>query len=42
MYERTTNADGIAKLNIKLQAGEYIITSTYGGASISNTVTVTA
>ena len=41
-YERTTNADGIAKLNINLQAGVYIITSTFGQASTSNKVTVTA
>ena len=41
-YERTTNADGVAKLNINLQPGVYIITSTYGQASISNKVTVTA
>ena len=41
-YERTTNANGIAKLNINLQPGVYIITSTYGQASISNKVTVTA
>ena len=41
-YERTTNANGIAKLNINLQPGAYIITSTYGQASISNKVTVTA
>ena len=41
-YERTTNANGIAKLNINLQPGVYIITSTYGQAAISNKVTVTA
>ena len=41
-YTRTTNANGIAKLNINLQPGEYIITSTYGQASTSNKVTVTA
>ena len=27
MYQRTTNADGVAKLNINLQAGKYIITA---------------
>ena len=42
MYQRTTNADGVAKLNINLQAGKYIITASYGQARISNTVTVTA
>ena len=41
-YTRTTDADGIAKLNINLQPGKYIITSTYGQAAISNNVTVTA
>ena len=41
-YTRTTNAQGIAKLNINLQQGVYIITSTYGQASVSNKVTVTA
>ena len=42
LYKRTTNADGVAKLNINLQAGKYIITASYGQARISNTVTVTA
>ena len=41
-YTRTTNAGGIAKLNINLQPGVYIITSTYGQATASNKVTVTA
>ena len=41
-YNRTTNENGIAKLNINLQPGEYIITSTYGKAVISNKVTVIA
>lgn len=40
-YTRMTGADGIAKLNINLMAGEYIITSTYNEASIANTVTIT-
>lgn len=39
-YTRTTDADGIAKLNINLQAGKYIITSSYNGLNIANTVTV--
>ena len=39
-YERTTNESGIAKLNINLQKGKYIITSSYNGAKIANTVTV--
>ena len=42
LYDRTTNSDGVAKLNINLQAGEYIITSYYGDFSIANKVTVTA
>jgi hypothetical protein len=39
-YNRTSDSDGIAKLNINLQKGEYIITSTYNDLSISNTVIV--
>ena len=42
LYTRNTNSDGIAKLNINLMPGQYIITSVYGNAAISNTVTVTA
>ena len=42
MYQRTTDSNGVAKLNINLQAGIYIITSTYNDFSTSNTVTVTA
>ena len=40
LYNRTTDGDGIAKLNINLQAGEYIITSSYDYAVISNKITV--
>lgn len=39
-YNRTSDSDGIAKLNINLQKGEYIITSSYNGLSISNTIIV--
>lgn len=39
-YDRTTGEDGIAKLNINLPGGQYIITSKYDGFLISNTVTV--
>ena len=39
-YERTTNSSGIAGLNIRLQPGKYIITSSYNGAAIANTVEV--
>ncbi|MBR0270679.1 MAG: right-handed parallel beta-helix repeat-containing protein [Methanobrevibacter sp.] len=42
MYNRVTNESGIAKLNINLAPGVYIITSMYEklSAAISNTVTV--
>ena len=41
-YNRTTDNDGIARLNINLIAGEYIITSMYeNGGTISNKITVT-
>ena len=42
LYYRTTNASGIAKLNIRLMPGEYIITSAYGHARISNKITIVA
>ena len=41
-YNRITDDAGNAKLNINLMAGEYIITSTYNGASIANKVTIRA
>ena len=41
-YNRVTGNDGIAKLNINLMPGQYIITSMYGYAAISNTVKVTS
>jgi predicted outer membrane repeat protein len=41
-YTRLTDEDGIAKLNINLMAGEYIITSTYNGLNIANKVTITS
>ena len=41
-YNRTTGSDGIAKLNIRLMAGEYIITSEYNGAKLSNTIKIEA
>ena len=41
-YNRTTDSEGHAKLNIRLQAGEYIITSSYNGVNIANKVTITA
>ena len=39
-YERITDNDGIAALNINLMPGKYIITSSYNGANIANTVTI--
>ena len=39
-YNRTTDAYGDAKLNINLQAGEYIITSSYNGSNIANTIII--
>ncbi|WP_407378994.1 CAP domain-containing protein [Methanobrevibacter sp.] len=40
-YNRTTDVNGIARLNINLIPGEYIITSMYeNGAAISNRVTI--
>ena len=41
-YYRTTDSNGDAKLNINLQAGQYIITSSYNGQNVANTVTVSA
>ena len=42
MYYRTTGSDGVAKLNINLPAGQYIITSSYNGFNTANNVTITA
>ena len=40
LYDRLTDSDGVAKLNIRLQPGEYIITSQYGESRLSNTITI--
>ena len=40
IYNRITDANGYAKLNINLQKGAYLITSTYIGDSKSNTIVV--
>ena len=41
LYNRVTNENGFARLNLNLMAGEYIITSMYeNGAAISNKVTI--
>ena len=39
-YTRTTNESGIAKLNINLDPGQYIITAEYRECKVSNTITV--
>ena len=39
-YNRTTNESGIAKLNINLQPGDYIITAEYKDCRVSNNITV--
>ena len=39
-YNRTTDSAGVAKLNIRLMPGEYIITSSYNGCNIANKITV--
>lgn len=39
-YTRTTDESGIARLNINLMKGEYIITSSYNGCNIANTITI--
>ncbi len=42
-YNRTTDENGIARLNINLMAGEYIITSMYSNnARISNKITISS
>ena len=41
-YHRTTNADGVARLNIRLMPGEYIITSMYDECWASNKITISA
>lgn len=40
LYTRQSDESGIAKLNINLMAGKYIITSEYEGCMASNTITV--
>ena len=41
-YNRVTDGNGQAKLNIRLMPGKYIITSSYNGASIANNIIVSA
>ena len=40
IYTKHTDSKGIAKLNINLMSGKYIITSEYDGLKISNTITI--
>lgn len=42
LYNRVSGEDGIAKLNINLMAGEYIITSAYNGYSVANKITISS
>ena len=39
-YQRVTGDDGFARLTINLMPGEYIITSEYGTARLSNKITI--
>ena len=39
-YDRTTDENGVARLNINLMSGEYIITSSYNGCNIANKITI--
>ncbi len=39
-YTRITNSTGVANLNINLQSGKYIITTTFNGLSASNTIVI--
>lgn len=40
LYNRLTDSDGIARLNINLLAGEYIITSSFNGQNTSNKIII--
>ena len=39
-YNKVTNDEGIASLNIKLMKGEYIITSMWNGYQVGNNITI--
>ena len=41
-YNRVSDANGQAILNINLPVGKYIITSSYNGINVANTITVTS
>ena len=40
-YDRLTDSNGQAALNIRLPPGEYIITSSFNGSNIANKITIT-
>jgi hypothetical protein len=40
LYERITNENGVTSLNIRLQAGKYIITSSFYGCNVANTIII--
>ncbi|WP_407432913.1 C1 family peptidase [Methanobrevibacter sp.] len=42
LYDRVSGDDGIAKLNINLMAGEYLITSAYNGYAVANKITISS
>ena len=41
-YNRTTDVNGVAHLNINLMPGEYIITSSYNGSNIAKRITISS
>ena len=41
LYNKLTDSNGQAALNIRLPPGEYIITSSFNGANIANKITIT-
>ena len=40
-YNRLTDSNGQAALNIRLPPGEYIITSSFNGVNVANKITIT-
>ncbi len=42
LYQRTTDSQGIARLNINLRPGTYIITAMYNGLGRANTINIKA
>ncbi|MBO6274453.1 MAG: Ig-like domain-containing protein, partial [Methanobrevibacter sp.] len=41
-YNRVTDSNGQSKLNIRLMPGKYVITYSYNGTNIANTITISA